>query len=166
MKRHGDAVLIDRADFVFRVMDDLRFPRIPAGNAGRARIVVRDLPVGILPSAFLIEVPAEEDFKYDKDQPWRDLVFSVRAVDRAGRTIYFGKFDMSRDWNGGSQPGRAGKTRKIFLRGAPWRAWLENLSREDARNYTLVIDIIRPSRRANDSIEIEAMTRVQGDPFP
>lgn len=158
-RKHGDTRLVDRKDIVWVMLDELRIQDIPLRRPSSRTWKIRDLPVGILPTAYYIPVPSEEASKHVVDQPWRSTIILIEAFDLSGNTIYKQKIDFSKDWQGASIPDRGGR-RKIWISGTDWR---ENLINSQLRSYDLRITVLSPSRRASDSLQVEAMTRIQGD---
>lgn len=158
-KKYGDVTLLDRKDIVWTMLDELRFQHIPLDEPSTKVWRIRALPVGILPTAYYITVPFEEHSKHLTDQPWRDVVILVEAVDLRGKILYTRKIDFSKDWKGSSMPGPRGQ-RRIWILGTDWR---ENLSNPQFQSYDLRVTVLSPSKRPSDSLQVEAMTRIQGD---
>ena len=159
LTRRGDATLVDRKDIVWAMLDELRIPKISLANETTRTFKIRKLPVGILPTAFYIDVPFEEASKHTLNQPWRSAVVLIEAKSPNGKMIYTKIIDFSLHWKGASMPARGGR-RKIWISGTDWR---DNLARPDLKEYDLQIKVISHSRRPKDRLEVNFTTRVQGD---
>lgn len=155
--RHGDARLRDNKNVVFVVMDELVFPRIPVGQASTHRYRVRALPQAIYPDSFHLEVPVEEASATRNDQPWRQCLIRASLTTPEGVPFFTRTLDLSKDWNGDASAGRNSRRRSLrlvftggnFGRTSPLPRHL---------SYDLVIQVLRPSSRATDSLRVEALT--------
>jgi len=155
--RHGDAYLYDQPNIIFVYRDPLKFPLVPLGERGVHTFRVLDLPQEIYPHEFLLEIPELEDSRYDHDQPWRHAVFRASLQTLEGKTFFSKTYDYTRDWNGGSEPGSDDDTRKIWL---PFTNYHHEMSSSlpRHRSYILRIEILQPSLRATDRLEVAADT--------
>lgn len=153
--RHGDALLVDAKGFPLEPADWLEFPKTPLRVSGVFRYHVEALPQVIYPSGFLLDVPESEDLGPGREFPWSSCVVraSLLAPDEHvfhSRTIRLGR-DRSGSW-----PGKRGRRRVFF----PFTDY--NISGRTRLpsylSYDLRIEVLRPSARPTDVLNVEAFT--------
>jgi hypothetical protein len=154
--RHGDATLYDLPNIVFDFVDPLVFPKCSLGRSATFSYRVLDLPQEIYPSYFYLEIPQKEDVDWVHNQPWRNCVIRASLVRLNGDVFFTKKIDFSKDWNGSSIPGSDSDYRQITLPFTDYEFYESKSSLPEHRSYILRIEIIRPSLRPTDKLEIDA----------
>jgi hypothetical protein len=144
-----------------------KFPRVRIGVVGSTTIRARDLPAPIFPEYAHLDVPETEDRGWVKGQPWRvaTIRFTFRSVDGA---ILSSKTVALEDWQGGSEPGRSSSTRAIYFRISPWGVpnWVGLPPPPNLVNYDLIVEVLTPSPRPNDSLTMRAWLPIPTRPEP
>ena len=155
---HGDAILTDNPNIVLAVVDPLTFPKTSVGKTGVYSCRVLDLPQEIYPDSFLLEIPAGEDSRWLHDQPWRHCVIRASLVTLGGKPFFEKTIAFAKDWNGNSQPGSDSQHRKISLAFTDYRFDTAASSLPKHLSYILHIEVLRPSLRNSDYLEVWAVT--------
>jgi hypothetical protein len=158
LTRHGDAILYDKPNIVFAYVDPLEFPKSSLAQTATFSYQVLDLPQEIYPSGFLLEIPQNEDAKWLHNQPWRNCVIRASLLTLKDDLFFTKKIDFSKDWNGNSQPGSDSDHRKIWFAFTDYDFNKNESSLPRNLSYVLRIEVIKPSLRSSDQLEIEAET--------
>jgi len=158
--RHGDVSLYDspRIDFLPQAVDVLEFPKTSLARVATYSYQVLNLPQEIYPRGFLLDVPENEDSRWAHDQPWRHCVIRVSLLTTDGKAFFSRRINFAKDWNGGSQEGSSSSRRKIWLPFTDYDFNSGTSSLPEHRSYVLRLEVLSPSRRSSDQLEIEAFT--------
>jgi len=159
-RQHGDARLIDAkgVSFMPEPADYLRFPKTPLRTSGVFRYHVTSLPQVIYPSGFLLEVPEDEALDRGGAPVWSSCVVRASLLTPDGRPFHVRTIHLGRN-RSGSGPGRRGR-REVFF---PFTDYtVSGRTRLPHHlSYILQIEVLQPSLRASDMLDVEAFTVVQ-----
>ena len=89
----------------------------------------------------------------------------IRAslLTRKGDLFFSKNLDFSKDWNGSSEPGSDAEHRKIFFHFTDYDFDTGQSSIPKHLSYVLRLEVLRPSLRLSDRLEMEAFTTFQHD---
>jgi len=151
--RCGDARRVHPASILFMMVDYLEFPKVPLGERKAFSFHVtrcKGDAVIFYPKSLRVRIPTTElDLVHPRqDQPWRSTLLRVSLVEPDGRKRYDQEINLATDWKGGAEVGS--KYSKLWLK-LPGDAELASLE-----SYTLKIEVLRPSGRKSDALEISS----------
>jgi len=125
-------------------------------------IRARNLPVPIFPDWADLKIPKREGDVDRSDQPWRSVLLEIRYLDLDGSLLQHQTVDFSKDWNGNGHEIRR-ETMRISVPISPWGE-VNSPEPPLVKNYDMKVNVIRPSARATDKLEVKAF-RSDGSHF-
>jgi hypothetical protein len=156
-QRQGDATLeTNGPSWPFQAVDQLHFPDIPAGKRAVYSYQVLNLPHEIYPHGFnLVGVPPSEAVPWLHDQPWRNCVIRASLVTLEGHVFFSKNLAFAHDWNGNSDQ-RDLDHAKLWFPFTDFDFTTNTSSLPVHLSYVLRVEIINPSLRGTDTLEVEA----------
>lgn len=145
-ERYGDARVVHAPSILLMGARWIEYPKISIGKQAKVSFRVPGDP-GI--HGFALEVPPEEDNSQNHSQPWRTTIIRVWLIGGGDRVVYERTIDFAKDWIAGSLPAEHGRGRQIYIK-------LDQPPLPRASSYRFNVEVVRPSGRSNDHLQIVA----------